>query len=132
MGMIAHALNIPLEKVEEWSEPEVSKEAFSVCGIDVKPGLARGYRQGGRGYSGGNIVIDFTMTSIVGYNEQKDPYKLGTTIRIYGDQNIVARVDGLIGVMPTAAVTVNLIPQLLKSKPGLIFMTDLSCVSCFH
>lgn len=125
--MIGAALGFKYNQIIEFSPKEfITKKAFTtsygeyvpkgcVCGLHSK---AIGKREGK-----GEILLDFK--AYAGEHEEYDSIIIEGIPRIY--QKIIGGVHGDLG---TAAMVVNLIPNVIKARSGLLTMKDLP-VPCY-
>jgi 4-hydroxy-tetrahydrodipicolinate reductase len=110
----------PLETVELPPEPVIDeKEIQTGLGI-VKPGDVIGLTSVAFGKKDGREVITLKFSANAGVDEEYDEIIIEGEPRIH--QKIIGGVHGDIG---TVAVTVNTIPRVVESCPGLKMMKDL-------
>jgi 4-hydroxy-tetrahydrodipicolinate reductase len=94
--------------------------------MTIKPGIASGVQQIGRGFVGDEEKITLIFRASVGEPESVD------RIEINGIPDICSEAPGGInGDIATCAITINAIMQILKAQPGLRTMTDIPVVSFF-
>jgi 4-hydroxy-tetrahydrodipicolinate reductase len=122
--MIAAALGLKLEKVEEVKEPIVSKVDREHPHAKVVPGSLAGVRQQGFGYVNGEkyIVLDHPQQ----IHPQLENVNTGDYINITGTPNInIATNPEIPGGIGTFAMAVNVIPHVINAEPGLKTMLDI-------
>lgn len=124
--MIANRMNWKLNKTEDIIQPVVAEETIETPAMTIEKGQAMGVRQVGRGYQDGEVKIELIFQAAVGEAESYDE------ILIEGSPNIHSKISGGVnGDIATSAITINTIPRVLESSPGLKTMTDISPVSFF-
>ncbi|MCL2406576.1 MAG: 2,4-diaminopentanoate dehydrogenase [Defluviitaleaceae bacterium] len=124
IGMVADALGWKLEKVEQTKDPIVSNTLREAPYATVEPGNLAGIRQQGYGYVNGEMLIHMD------HPQQIYPHIEGTNtgdyIKIKGtpdiNMSITPEIPGGIG---TIAMSVNMIPHVINSRPGVVTMLDL-------
>ncbi len=127
MHLIAEKLGWKLDLTEDRIEPIVAETAVQTDRLHVEPGQARGILQTGHGFLGDREAISLVFRAAVGEPESYD------RILLDADPPIDLRIEGGInGDVGTGAITVNAIPSLLASPPGLHTMADVRPVSCFN
>jgi len=125
--MIAEKLNWRLEKVTDNIQPIIAEREVKSEFITVKKGNLSGIKQIGIGIREGEAVITLDMLMCLGYEKPHD------SIMIEGNPNIYSNIEGGInGDIATVAVMVNSIPEVLKAKPGLRTMSDISITSYYR
>lgn len=122
--MIADALGIEIDEVVETREPIISKTHRETPYVTVEPGMVAGCKHIGYGMKNGEAVI--TLEHPQQIHPSIENVETGDYIWVEGDPNlnlsIKPETPGGIG---TIAVAVNMIPQVINSKPGLVTMKDL-------
>lgn len=126
--LIARSLGWKLDKIEESREPIVTEVPRETPHVKVKAGDVAGCRHIARGYVNGKEIITLE------HPQQIHPHlgnvKTGDFIHIDGTPsmkwNDEAEIPGGIGTMATA---VNMIPQTINARPGLVNMLDLPVMS---
>lgn len=122
--MIADAVGIEIDEVLETREPIISKTFRETPYVKVGPGMVAGCRHIGYGMKNGEAVI--TLEHPQQIHPSVENVETGDYIWIEGDPNlnmsIKPETPGGIGTIATA---VNMIPQVMNSKPGLVSMQDL-------
>jgi len=126
MQMIAHRMGWKLDKTEDIISPVIAKEEIKTEAMTIPAGYATGVRQVGNGYQNGELKIELVFQATVGEPESYDE------VIIKGNPDIRSRIDGGVnGDVATCAITLNTIPQVLRSKAGLMTMVDIPPVSFF-
>ncbi len=124
INMIADRLGWKLDKIEETREPIISNTHRETPHVKVEPGMVAGCRHVAYGIKDGEKII------VLEHPQQIHPGKEGTEtgdyIKIKGtpDINMAIKpeIPGGIGTMATA---INMIPQVITARPGLVTMKDL-------
>src|SRR6056297_116667 len=125
IGMVCDALGWKLDRtVEQSMEPIVSKVERKAPYISIAPGMVAGCDMRASGYVDGKRALEYV------HPQQIEPELEGTDtgdyITIEGDPNISLQVKPEIpGGIGTAALCVNMIPQVVKADAGLKTMLDL-------
>jgi 2,4-diaminopentanoate dehydrogenase len=123
--LIAASLGWKLDKTEESLSPVVAKTRLVTAEMTIERGRASGVRQIGRGFSGGESVIDLVFQATVGEPEPRD------RILIRGTPNIDLVIShGINGDIATCAILVNAVPVVMKAVPGLRTMVDVGAIPC--
>jgi len=122
--MIASSLGIRLEKITQSVDPIISGTSRKTACAYVRPGQVAGCSHRAKGWAGGKPVI------ILEHPQQVQPeaegVETGDFITIEGIPDIqVAIKPEIPGGTATAALAVNMIPQILNAPAGLVCMTDL-------
>lgn len=124
--MIAANLGWKLDKTEDIISPVIAEQDIDSGYIPIKPGMAAGVNQVGKGWVSGEELITLEFTAAVGQPTSVD------TIEIKGTPDITSTIPGGVnGDIATCAITVNAIKTVLRSSPGLRTMTDVPVVSFF-
>lgn len=122
--MIADALGIEIDDVIETREPIISNIYRETPYVVVKPGMVAGCKHIGYGMRNGEAVI--TLEHPQQIHPQLENVDTGDYIFIEGDPSlnlsIKPETPGGIG---TIAMAVNMIPQVINHRPGLVSMIDL-------
>jgi 4-hydroxy-tetrahydrodipicolinate reductase len=119
-AMIADALGLPVDRVEETIDPVVAKATVKSEFFEVPPGRVLGVHQVARGLAGDeeNVRLELQM-----YLGAPDPID---AIKITGVPGLELQIPGGIhGDLATTAVAVNCIPSILKLEPGLHTAKDI-------
>lgn len=126
MQFIAHRLGWRLDQTEDVIEPVVAEENMSTPDLDIKKGHAKGVRQTGNAYIDGRVKIKLVFQATIGESESYDE------IVIKGKPDVHSKIlGGVNGDVATCAITINTIPQVLRSSPGLKTMGDIPPASFF-
>lgn len=113
--MIASRLGWKLDRTEETLAPVTAERTIATDALTVKPGMAAGVRQIGRGFVNGTERITLVFQAAV---------------EIQGDPAIRSTIPGGVnGDTATCAIVLNAIPQVLTAAPGLHTMADIPLVS---
>jgi len=117
--LVAKALGWRIDKVEEIQEPVIAEKDLETQYFKVKPGEVAGVRGFGIGYMDGREVIRVELVAAVGAEDYEE-------IIIEGNPNLHWRNSlGIPGDIATVAMIVNMVPRVLKARPGLLTMIDL-------
>jgi 4-hydroxy-tetrahydrodipicolinate reductase len=126
MHLIAHRMRWKLDKTEDLITPVVATKKIETPAMTIPKGFATGVRQEGNGYVNNEIKIKLVFQATVGESASYDE------VLIEGMPRICSRIEGGVnGDVATCAITLNAIPQLLRSTPGLKTMVDVAPVSFF-
>ncbi|MCF8246019.1 MAG: hypothetical protein K9J37_15180 [Saprospiraceae bacterium] len=124
--LIASRMGWKLERTEDLISPVVAKQKIETEAMTIPKGHATGVRQEGNGYVNGEAKIRLIFQATVGEKESYDEVVIG------GTPGIRSKIEGGVnGDVATCAITLNAIPQLLRSAPGLVTMVDIPPVSFF-
>lgn len=127
MHMIADRLGWRLGLTEDRIESVPAEHDLECSGKTIKEGQALGVEQTGHGFIGQREVILLRFRATLGEPETFD------RVHLDGVPPIELRIPGGVnGDVGTGAITVNAIPSLLRSAPGLRNMSDVLPVSCFN
>ncbi|MGL4730810.1 MAG: 2,4-diaminopentanoate dehydrogenase [Clostridium sp.] len=122
--MIAKALGLKYNKIIESMEPIISNTYRETENVIVHPGMVAGCNHIATAYNDEKVVIELEHPQQI--YPQSEGFDTGDYIDIYGDGNmhihITPETPGLIG---TAAIAINIIPQVIASKSGLKTMVDM-------
>jgi 4-hydroxy-tetrahydrodipicolinate reductase len=124
VNMIASALGIELDEITETVEPIISRVHRSTERVEIHPGRVAGCNHRAEGRCGGEARI------ILEHPQQVRPdlegVETGDFIEIEGTpdirMNIVPEIPG--GVA-TASIAVNMIPEVLNARSGVLTMPEL-------
>jgi 4-hydroxy-tetrahydrodipicolinate reductase len=126
MHLIAHRMGWKLDKTEDIITPVIAEKMIVTEDMTIQKGNAAGVRQIGNGYSGGKVKVKLIFQATVGEPESYDE------VIIEGMPHIHSKIAGGVnGDVATCAITLNAIPQILRSTPGLKTMVDVPPVSYF-
>ncbi|MFW9970304.1 MAG: hypothetical protein ACFFDF_08900 [Candidatus Odinarchaeota archaeon] len=120
--MIASALGIDYDEILEFPpEPITSdKEFISSYGEKIPKGNVCGLKSKAVAKRASKEIILLDFVAYAGEHEEFD------SVLIEGNPNIHQKIiGGIHGDIGTAAIVVNLIPTVIKAKPGLLTMKDL-------
>lgn len=124
--MIANALNWQLDKCEDILTPIIATQEIIIGYKKIKPGMAAGVQQIGRGCIKDKEVIKLIFRASAGEKDPKD------MIEIKGIPDITSTIPGGVnGDIATCAITVNAIKPITKANAGLRVMTDIPSISYF-
>jgi 4-hydroxy-tetrahydrodipicolinate reductase len=118
--MIADALGWKLDKVTDEIKPKIADVTVESEYIAVDPGYVCGIIQDGIGWKDDKPLVALHMEAYLGAPESYD------SVTIEGSPRIQQRISGGVhGDVATASITVNSIPKVLQSPPGLRTMRDM-------
>ena len=118
--LLAAGLGWPLDETSETIEPVLASTDLHTEFVDIATGQVAGVHQVGRGFTGGKEAITLNFRAAVGEARSFD------AIRMAGSPPLeVTFPGGVPGDVATGAITVNAIPLLMQSPPGLRTMADL-------
>ena len=118
--MIADALGWKLDKVTDEIKPKIAGATVESEYLAVDTGYVCGIIQDGIGWRDGKPIITLHMEAYLGAPESYD------AVTIEGNPRIHQKITGGVhGDVATASITVNSIPKVLQSPPGLRTMRDM-------
>jgi hypothetical protein len=118
--MIADALGWQLDEVTDDIKPKIASATVESQHLAVDPGYVCGIVQDGIGWKDGKAIITLHMEAYLGAPESYD------AVTIEGNPRIHQKISGGVhGDVATASITVNSIPKVLQSPPGLRTMRDM-------
>jgi 4-hydroxy-tetrahydrodipicolinate reductase len=124
--MIAGRMGWKLDKTEDIISAVIAQSDINTDAMNIPAGNATGVRQVGNGYVDGEVKIKLVFQATVGEEESYDE------VIIEGVPGLRSKVHGGVnGDVATCAITLNSIPQVLRSSPGLKTMVDIAPVSFF-
>jgi len=126
IAMISDALGWKLQRIEaEQPKAIIASKQVSSPYYTIPAGRVAGLQQTARGYVDGEARVTLLFKAYIGAEDEYD------RIHIIGipEVNQIIR-PAVQGDRATAAVVVNSIWPLLKTKPGLRTMSDLQTLSC--
>jgi hypothetical protein len=124
MHMIASRFGWTLTRTEDAIEPVLADREVRSEEITVRPGLAAGVQQYGRGWVGDEERILLDFRAAIGQEEPHD------TILIKGTPPLRSTIAGGVnGDVATCAILTNAIPVVLAAAPGLHTMADIPPVA---
>jgi 4-hydroxy-tetrahydrodipicolinate reductase len=125
MGMLLNTLGRDLVKYEDRVEPVVAKVLTKTDHFTVEPGMVKGLKQVGRGYTSEGEFA--TMAFIAALAMEDD----GDMIKISGHPNLEVKLKGTNGDYCTVAMAVNAVRRVHEAAPGLVTMRDLPIVTAW-
>jgi hypothetical protein len=118
--MIADSLSWKLDKVTDEIKPKIADKTVESEYLAVDPGYVCGIVQDGIGWKSGKPLVTLHMEAYLGAPESFD------AVTIEGNPRIEQKISGGVhGDVATASITVNSIPKVLQSPPGLRTMRDM-------
>ncbi len=122
--MVADRIGWQLDEVKETREPIISDTHRKAEHVTVEPGMVAGCRHVARGLRNGEELI------VLKHPQQIHPEKAGVDtgdyIKIIGDPGVDMAIQPEIpGGKGTMAVSINMIPEIVKAGPGLRTMDEL-------
>jgi len=121
--MIAETMGWQLDEVKETTEPVLATRRFETGAYVVDKGRVAGVQQTAIGVMGGREVIKLDLQMAMGAEDPRD------IINIDGKPPINLKINGGIqGDQATAAIMANLIPTVMRARPGLLTMRDVPLV----
>lgn len=119
--LIAKALRIKVDRVEESQLPVAADRIIESAGITVSPGEVRGVESRCIILSGNRETVRLEFRALAGVEEYEE-------VAIKGEPSITWRSSGTPGDLGTASVIVNVAPMVLRARPGLITMDELHMI----
>lgn len=116
--LVSKALNLNVEKVEEGQEPIIAREKVESRGVVVEEGKVVGVEGYGRGYVGGEPVVEVVLKAGVGFEDYEE-------IEVIGEPSYTWRSTGTPGDISTVGVVLNLGKKISSVKPGLKTVLDI-------
>lgn len=121
--VIAKALGWELERIEEERSPIISRVRREAPYVTVEPGRVAGCRHTAIGYVEGEPRIELIHPQQV--LPHLEGVETGDYIEIEGEPHINLEIKPEIpGGLGTVAMAVNMIPQVLAGRPGLLSMAE--------
>jgi hypothetical protein len=118
--LIAETMGWPLDEVKESIEPIIATRRWETGAFIVEKGRVAGVRQTAIAMAGDREAIRLDLQMALGAEQPRD------SIVIDGKPPIKLTIAGGIqGDQAAAAIIVNLIPAVVKARPGLLTMRDL-------
>jgi len=122
--MISEAMGLGIDEIKQTREPIVSKTHRESPYVKVEPGMVAGCRHTGIGLRKGEPVIILEHPQQI--RPEAENVETGDYINIEGTPNINLAIKPEIpGGLGTIAAAVNMVPQVVNAKPGLVTMKDL-------
>jgi 4-hydroxy-tetrahydrodipicolinate reductase len=126
VSMIADAMGWKLDRITDEIQPRIAIQTVASEYLAVDPGYVCGIVQDGIGYRNGTAVITLHMEAYLGAPESFD------AVEVVGSPPLTMKIAGGVhGDIATASITVNSIPKVLQSPPGLHTMRDMPLPSFF-
>ncbi len=124
MHLIAAALDLTIERIEQTREPIVSRVRRETPLVTVQPGQVAGCHHSAVAYCAGRPVITLNHPQQV--HPHLEGIETGDRIEIHGSPDVCFGGSPEIpGGEGTVALTVNMIPRLMNAPPGLHTMLSL-------
>lgn len=121
--MIARALGWEIERIEETRRPIVSKVRRETEHVKVEPGEVAGCHHTAVGYVAGAARIELIHPQQI--LPRLEGIETGDYIEIEGIPLIKLAIQPEIpGGLGTMAMAVNMIPQVIAARPGLLTMAE--------
>jgi len=121
--MIAETMGWQLDEVKETTEPVLATHRFETGAFVVDKGRVAGVQQTAVGVMGGREVIKLDLQMAMGAEDPRD------VIVIDGKPPVSLKISGGVqGDQATAAIMANLIPTLMRARPGLLTMRDVPLI----
>lgn len=122
--LMAKALGWELERIEETRAPIISTVYRETAHVKVEPGQVAGCRHTAIGYVQGEPKIELIHPQQI--LPQLEGVETGDYIDITGTPDLHLAIKPEIpGGLGTMAMAVNMIPQVLAARPGLLSMAEL-------
>jgi 4-hydroxy-tetrahydrodipicolinate reductase len=117
-------LGLEVDEIKHIREPIISKTYRETPYVKVKPGMVAGCRHIAIGQHKGEPVIVLEHPQQI--RPELENVETGDYVNIKGtpDVNLAIKPE-LPGGIGTIAIAVNMIPQVITAKPGLVTMKDL-------
>ena len=124
IALISRALGLEVDEIKHIREPIISKTYRETPYVKVKPGMVAGCRHIAIGQHKGEPVIVLEHPQQI--RPELENVETGDYVNIKGtpDVNLAIKPE-LPGGIGTIAIAVNMIPQVITAKPGLVTMKDL-------
>jgi len=121
--MIAETMGWQLDEVKETTEPVLATRRFETGAYVVDKGRVAGLQQTAIGVMGGREVIKLDLQMAMGAEDPRD------VITIDAKPPINLKISGGVqGDQATAAIMANLIPTVMRARPGLLTMRDVPLI----
>lgn len=125
MHMIAARLGWRLDRTEDIIEPVLAQTEVSAGVGTIRPGMATGVSQIGRGYIDGEAVLTLVFRATIGEQQPRD------RVIIEGTPELTLTIPGGVnGDIATCSIVVNAIPSVVNAPPGLHTMIDIPPIAC--
>ncbi|MFN8052085.1 MAG: hypothetical protein U0Q22_11645 [Acidimicrobiales bacterium] len=139
--MVAAALDVELDGIEEWHEVIRADEAFDIASGTVPAGTISGMRFEIRGIVGGEerIVVEH-VTRLRDEDAPEWPHGEGYRIEVTGEPHVKVELSvssdrgdhNHAGCLATAMHVINAIPHVIAAEPGVLTTLDLPVYSARH
>jgi 2,4-diaminopentanoate dehydrogenase len=124
-ALVARALALPHDQVEQTLEPVIAEAEVSTSHLTVRPGQVAGIRNVAVASLDGEPAVTLDLAMYVGAPDQRDE------ILVEGDPDLRFQVPGGVpGDLATAAILVNSAPQVAAASPGLKNVLELPPPRC--
>lgn len=121
VAMLADALAVDLDAIEETIEPVVADERVETEYVTAEAGDVAGIKQVAHGYVDGEAVVTLDLRMYVGADDPHD------RVTFEGEPDVAVEVEGgYHGDVSTSAVVANVAPTVVDADPGLATMTDVA------
>lgn len=122
--LIARAVGWEIDEIREYREPIISSTRRQTAYARVEPGNAAGCRHTALGLRQGEVLIELIHPQQI--LPELEGVVTGDFINIQGQPDIDLKIQPEIpGGLGTMAMAVNMIPQVVVARPGLLTMADL-------
>jgi 4-hydroxy-tetrahydrodipicolinate reductase len=125
IGMVADALGVEVERIEETRAPIVSSVRRETAFVAVEPGQVAGCLHSAVAYRAGAPFLSLIHPQQI--RPEAEGVGTGDTLEIAGTPSL--RIESrpeIPGGIATAALAVNMVPRVLAAPPGLRSMADLA------
>ena len=121
--MIAETMGWQLDEVKETTEPVLATRRWETGAFVVDKGRVAGVQQTAVGLMGGREVVKLDLLMSMGAEDPRD------VITIDGKPPINLKISGGVqGDQATAAIMANLVPTVVRARPGLLTMRDVPLI----
>lgn len=128
LTMVSEKMGWKLDTITESWESMVSRSVRKTPWYTVEPGTTCGFRQTAIGLINGETKVLLDIYCVVHPNLEEDGVQVGDTTIIEGEPGITVKTAGgpsQRGDLVTTARLVNIIPAVVKARPGLLSVIDL-------
>lgn len=139
--MVAAALDVELDGIEEWHEVIYADEAFEIASGPIETGTISGMRFEIRGMIGGEARIIVEHVTRLRDGDAPDwPQGEGYRIEITGEPHVHLELSvasdvgdhNHAGCLATAMHVINALPHVIEAAPGVLTTLDLPVYSARH